>query len=390
MRTNFTVLRCETLLSQKLAAVVQAASKALIPGEQMTNQNSTEETVQEYYDRLSSKWDSLASRTTLDNVYKRIQEMDSEFDSLAEQIDALRTQGYIYHGSWEVSIEEAQNRWPKERRNAEQEYNRVARSLQNDAREIERQFHSAGRSRSQLSRVESDINSFELRVQGAEQRVQATFSRTDSQLGEIYEKVEWAEFLMENLRDASFKLYPSENGVAAAKAEWVSNKKEGLLYLTNQRIIFEQHEEKATKKVLFITTEKELVRELMWEAPIGAVEEVEAKDKGGLLGFGVKELLTLKFNQKAKDVPKETQLRFRDYADNEWWEKLIDLVKTGQIENQKFAKKGRKDRSIQHPKVSTSAPTICPSCSGKLPMAFKGMQQLECEFCGNVVNLALG
>jgi hypothetical protein len=224
-------------------------------------------------------------------------------------------------------------------------------------------------------------------VNGAEQYVLGTFERSSSQLGDIWSGLEWAEFLLDNLRSASFKLLPNENGVAAAKAEWVSEKKkpEGILYLTDHRIVFETTEEKVTKKILFIATEKETIRETAWEAPVGAIEEFGAEDKGGMLGFGVKELLTLTFARNTADVPKEVTLRFLDYADNELWEELIALTKTGAIETQKI--EGAVSADTSRPTIHPVAPTQCPGCGGQLLEVFKGMHQIECEFCGTRVNL---
>ena len=32
-------------------------------------------------------------------------------------------------------------------------------------------------------------------------------------------------------------------------------------------------------------------------------------------------------------------------------------------------------------------PTKCPSCNAPLPPIYKGMQQVECEYCGTAVNI---
>ena len=201
--------------------------------------------------------------------------------------------------------------------------------------------------------------------------------------------MEWATFMLDHVDEATFKLFPDENGVAACKAKWLSQKgePEGILLLTDQRLIYEQVEEVAKKKVLFVTTEKELVRELAWDAPVGAVDKVSAEDKGGFVGFGVKELLTLNFNRDAKGVPDEVTLRFLDYADNEMWVGLVERVKSGQIESEKVVGAAEADASEMEDTPAIAAPTTCSSCGGKMPTFFKGMQRVECEFCGNVVTL---
>ncbi len=316
--------------------------------------------------------------------------MSRDVGELEDYISEIRSMGYVFGGEWEGKAESVQTRWPKEQRTAERELDQQAQIVRDSAREVEQLLNRAERSHNLLDDLERKLQSFENEISAAEQNVRRSFERTSGEIGGIYEEIEWAKFMLENLRDASFKLNPTENGVAACKAKWLSKKgePEGVLYLTDQRVIYEQIEEVATKKVLFIATEKETVRELRWEAPVGAIDKFGAEDKGGVLGFGVKELLTLNFNRDAQDVPDEITMRFLDYADNELWENLIEQVKSGRIEKSKYSGAVSKvETSVETQEETKSYPTICPSCGGKLPKAFKGMQQLECEFCGNVVSL---
>ncbi|MBT7991117.1 MAG: hypothetical protein HN769_14710 [Anaerolineae bacterium] len=124
-----------------------------------------------------------------------------------------------------------------------------------------------------------------------------------------------------------------------------------------------------------------------WETPVGAVDKVSAEDMGGFVGIGVKELLTLNFNRDAKGVPDEVTMRFLDYADNEMWQGLVERTKSGQIESEKYAGAVEAAADEADPTPAVAAPTKCSSCGGKLPTFFKGMQQVECEFCGNVVTM---
>jgi len=49
---------------------------------------------------------------------------------------------------------------------------------------------------------------------------------------------------------------------------------------TVERLVFEQKEKKATKKMLFITTAKETVQELIFAVPVGQIEECQASNIG--------------------------------------------------------------------------------------------------------------
>ena len=170
--------------------------------------------------------------------------------------------------------------------------------------------------------------------------------------------------------------------MAACKAEWEidKDKKEGILYLTDRRMLYEQEQEVAAAKVLFITTKKELVQKLLWEVPIGAVDNAQAEDKGGFIGIGKKQTLTLNFASMPHNLPLTITLNLKDGASNEDWDVLIDRVKNGQIEEDRINPEG----SASGPSA-IDAPTICPSCGGRLPEAFKGMTHLECGYCGQRV-----
>jgi predicted nucleic acid-binding Zn-ribbon protein len=350
---------------------------------------STEESPQEFYARLVSEWSSLSSKVTLNDVSQSLGSVDGELAELDDQIKDLRQRGYIFDGDWEQKAADLHSGWPQQQRSARRELDQQSQLLRETAAEIERLVNRAERDHNRLDDLERNLSSFESQVSAAAQSVEQAFQRTSDGLGEIYEAMEWATFMLDHLHEAPFKLFPDENGVAACKAKWLSKKgePEGLLYLTDQRLIYETVEEVATKKVLFVTTEKETVRELAWEAPVGAVDKVSAEDKGGFVGIGVKELLTLNFNRDAKDVPDEVTMRFLDYADNEMWQGLVERVKSGQIEQEKYAGSEEEVASEAVSAPAASAPTTCSSCGGKMPTVFKGMQRIECEFCGNVIHL---
>jgi hypothetical protein len=150
-----------------------------------------------------------------------------------------------------------------------------------------------------------------------------------------------------------------------------------VLYLTDERLIFEQKEKKATKKVLFIATEKEEVQQLVFAVPIGQIEEVKASQKGFM---GRKEMMELLFTPEA-DLSGAT-LRLRG-ADNEEWAGLIGRVKSGEIARERTRPK---DEAMVE--SARAAPTICPTCGAALDVEIvRGMRQITCEYCGTVIRL---
>lgn len=90
--------------------------------------------------------------------------------------------------------------------------------------------------------------------------IDTEISALQNQLPMIENTLDWGE-------SASFGFLPGESVVRAVKAVWTRDQKEdredpdGILFLTDQHLIFEQREEIASKKVLFVTTERQKVQQ---------------------------------------------------------------------------------------------------------------------------------
>ncbi len=100
---------------------------------------------------------------------------------------------------------------------------------------------------------------------------------------------------------------------------------EGVLYVTSQRLIFEQKEKVATKKVLFLTLASELAHEVMIGEPLSNVRSVKSTNRGL---FGHQDFLEVSF-----DSPKLKTVAFHlNGQDSEEWARLVHMAKSGEIE----------------------------------------------------------
>jgi hypothetical protein len=261
------------------------------------------------------------------------------------------------------------------------EADRRARELEQESDETARKLRQAMAGKpAQIARAESAINTLDSKVSAARSAVEAMYATHQENLNQTRSQVEDIRWLLDQVDEASFSLYPAEDPVVACKAQYMETKKEGpegILYLTDERLIFEQKEEIATKKVLFITTEKEKVQELIFEVPIGQIEESKTTDKGFL---GHKEMLDLRFTHEA-DLSFAT-LRLHGF-DNEEWAGFIGRVKSGEI-----AKERTKPKDEAVVEAARTAPTKCPTCGATLDVEIvRGMREINCAYCGSVIRL---
>src|SRR5690606_10389450 len=86
-----------------------------------------------------------------------------------------------------------------------------------------------------------------------------------------------------------------ESVFIAAEAEWDDNrdKPDGYLFVTNQRVLFEQNEKTGKKFGMFGGSQ---TQQLLWETPLNAIEQITPEDKGL---FGGKDLIHLKLGSGA-------------------------------------------------------------------------------------------
>lgn len=345
-------------------------------------------------ERLASvrtDWQRVAGALALTALFDSLENVSSSLDTLSSDLSDVRARGYRFGRRWETQLGSLRDEWPGQRARAMRLLQTEQHTLQRAANDVEALLSRAERDTGLISTAENRIRAVQSSVDGAQRRVRGIYDTTQSQASALRTEIARAQFTLDALDGASFELLPDEHGVAATEAIWTSDHQEpeGYLFLTDARLIFEQRQEVATKKVLFITTQKELIQEKLWESPIGAVEELEAEDKKAFLSR--KEMLTLRFSERTRELPSDITLRLKG-SDNETWRSLIRQAKSGQLDSDRFGAPAPEERLTETieqegAEPEKELPTVCPNCNAPLPPVFKGMRQVTCDYCGTVTNL---
>ena len=352
------------------------------------------------FNSLRSRWNSLSGRASLGHLNDGLEDLAGKIEGLSDTIAEYRKRGYVYGRGWEARAKTIGKRWPDRQREARKVLRKRARDLEALAKDIDALCEHSKLASSSLDRLDSKIERFESRLESAERDVRGMYDSLQDQIGSLESELREAGNMLDALDEATFKLFPDERGVAVCQAVWTSDRDEpkGLLFLTDGRIVFEQREKKAKKKVLFITTKSELIKEKLWEAPVGAIEDIEIEDeKKGFLGLRSKEMITLRFRERTRDLPGDVTLQLKG-ATNEAWQGLIKRVQGGEIEADRYDAQAATETAAGGTTATAAAPpaapaatppaeipTKCPSCGGKLPTVYKGMREVACEYCGSVV-----
>jgi len=343
---------------------------------------------------VRARWERLAGLVTLGTIFNQLSSVTGEIDSLDNQIAELRARGYRFGRTMEERAATLKSRWPQEKASANRLLQDRRNVLQNAANETQRLLGQAERNTGLLDTVDSRLRTLETQIDEAQRNVQGVFSGTEQEINALQGEMREVRALLDALDSASFELLPDEHGVAVCKAQWVSDNQEpeGMLFLTDSRLIFEQREERVIKRKLF-SSEKELIQEKLWDTPVGAVVELQMEDKkSGLLGLKRQELLTLSFVERTRELPSDATLHLKGGATNEAWLSLIRRVKSEQIAADLFGAPPPQELLAAQTEAEAAAPeaelpTRCPSCNATLPPIYKGMKQVECQYCGMMINI---
>lgn len=317
--------------------------------------------------------------------------MTQQLQELQSVLANLRARGYRYGRGWEGQLTTLQEAWPRQREEATRILEEERRNLDSAKYDVQTLLNRAAREPALFNTADSRVRDFERRVSEAERHVNGVYASTRQAAEALRRNLVEANGVIDALESASFQLYPDEAGFHACKAEWYvrgGQPVEGMLFLTDGRLLFEQRQEIVTKRVLFIKTEKKVQQELLWFAPIGGIEVVALEDKKELLRAR-KELLVLRL--EGGNAPHEVTLNLMD-ARNEDWARYIKRAQEGQFDAERIdvalpATAEAAPSEAGTPVEASAVPTKCPSCGANLPTLYKGMRELRCAYCDTLIRL---
>ena len=281
-------------------------------------------------------------------------------------------------------------RWATIRGSVDSQLIQQSTMLQNDMRMLDAQLphlmavqNSPDMARPLLSALRSSVDGLQSRASAAETAVSSLFEAYENEYEELDGHLDDVTWALDRRDEATFQLLPAEGMVMAVEAVWAKDGKEdgsdpkGILYLTDQRLLFEQKQEVATKKILFITTASEKVHKLLFEVPCGLIEDVQPS-KQGL--FKNQDFIDLRLGVGAFLPGATLHLNGQDSTG---WSVLIKRVKAHELDADRAV---AVDAGVLE-KVK-AAPTQCPSCGGAITRpVLRGQDSITCDFCGFVIRL---
>ena len=228
------------------------------------------------------------------------------------------------------------------------------------------------------SQLEGAMGRLEKSVDGAKERIRGLYGQVPSNVDQTTYQIREIQKYIERANNAKFDWNAGEDMYMVVKAEWKEsgNKKDdpdGFFYISNQRILMEQDE----KKGGFMGFGGKKAEGLLWEAPIGSIDDISFEKKGML---GRIDLIHIKFGSGGPFAEVTVEVK---EGDAKWFASKLKQAASGELE---------KERGLERDQAMVDAiadaPTTCPVCGATFDQqVVRGMTQLECSYCGSVVRL---
>ncbi|MEZ4510742.1 MAG: hypothetical protein R3C62_02615 [Chloroflexota bacterium] len=334
--------------------------------------------------RLEREFEQAEKQSQLSAIYDDIGKFDSKLVEYPLAVDGLRARGYVHSGQLEDQIEALDDKWDAVRP-------RVESALQMQVRRLDSQLNLAERQVSQMGSLagikgaETAVSALSTQVSAAERAVSGLYQGLENELDSIGSRLSNLGKMLDLYEGSpEIRLYEAEGPLLAVEAEWEQDGDEGpdgYLFLTDQRLIFEQREEVVTKRRFGIfKAESEKIQKVLIEVQAHEIEQVSHKEEGGFLGMGKADILELVFAPAAPVTRARFHLKGQDSSD---WAAMIKRVQTGEIDRDR-AEEYLDD--VEAAKVvAASFPTTCPACFAAVAPPPRGATSVTCEFCSTVI-----
>ncbi len=292
---------------------------------------------------LDNSLADLRQRSDLSQVQAEVTQLDSALSHALSLLESARSNGYVYQKNLDEMAYEAMDRWQPIRDQVLNNIPQQAAAFQGRLGGLSAQISglnsvlgNPNMAASRLGSTSSQVNTLLSELNNVEDSLQASYANIQSTASTLTTRLNAVHWGLSQLGEAKFKLGEGENLVMAVPARWDQEgdqDPEGILYLSNKRLIFERKEKVATKKILFITTAKELVQEVLVDQPVANIKDTKAINKGL---FGHQDFLEVQFaDPRLGTVP--FHLNGQDCKD---WSMLIQRCKSGEIENDRASGSG--------------------------------------------------
>ena len=317
---------------------------------------------------MKSELNSLLFR--VNNLPSIVNQIDGNIKGISNRITSIKAGGYYLPGNFEEQLTQLNSQWSQLFPELSTYSTQQSNLLLQKQSILESSIQNSS-SLNELSQYDVNMNNIAQSLNLIESTINSKLQDYQSQYDQLNKELRRAEETSANLSNTSIKWKEKEYPLYATKVKDLTNNTEGILTLSNLRILFEEEKEEVIKKTLFFATEKRTIRETLLDEPIGSIDSIEKAKVGFFRGAGI----YIKF--KPQTNLEELKIDTRSDDDQDIIRFYDDII-SGNLESDK-----KTDRTS-----TGNIPTTCPNCSAPFTDdILKGQTSIKCKYCGSVIKL---
>ena len=301
---------------------------------------------------LSSSLEDLKTRSSLSKLLDEVNQLENDLMHALDLLESARKEGYAYQKDLDEIAYKAMDRWHEIKPEIVGIIPQQAEAFQKKMMTLKPQLVKVNNVLANpvsaapvISDASSQVNGLTTELDVLESSIRNRFTDIRIQTAELTARLNLIHWSMDQLSQAKFTLEDGEDLFHAVQARWDQEgdeDPEGVLYITNQRLLFERKEKVATKKILFITTASEFVQEVLIDQKIETCSNEKAIHKGL---FGNQDFLEITFADS-----KLGNISFHlNGQDCKLWVTWIQKAKSGEIANERSLGSGISFNDISGP-----------------------------------------
>lgn len=341
------------------------------------------ETLKATLEAQRKQFQGLISRVKLTDIVRQVTQTGRAIEGFPDAISKLRSRGYVFRSYLEDKVEVLATQWDAVQGKIDEWIEREADALSAELDKAEALFDRIDENptitvadKRDSIRVGTMMEVLETKVVAAEDQIKAIFDSLKQETDNTTRQIREIEAILTLKDESGVTFNAGENIFLAARAEWVDGgeKPNGILYLSDQRLVFEQKETKGKTLGLFGGKK---VQDVLWDAPVTLVEKVESENKGFL---GGKDMLYLTFASGAPYA--QITVELKGGVSNKLWETQIRRMIRGELESESVSPPDE-----EFVERLRNTPTACPTCGATLPQITGTPSQIECLYCGTAIRI---
>ena len=341
----------------------------------MSTPNVQQNLYQQKVNGMISEVNSLKGQVS--EVENRVLRVDEKITKLPTRISSIRQMNYRIQTNLEGDQAKATEIWGSMAPAIKTEVSSKTPSLKNELNSLESSVNihriSSTYNLMELSGLDLRLNTDKILVNDFSTQIIREMSQIEGILTPIEQGVATAEEVVKLISAASFQWKDGETPVVSVYAKDMNEKTNGVLTLTNQRIIYENEKEIVLKKTLFLVTEKKLERTTTLERPIGTINRLTKGRVGLLAGAG----LYIEFKQGDQQLKLDTKGEEADSV-----VKYYGLITSGQIDEELSKLKPATQKTVEKRIIS------CPKCGAPYTNEiYRGQLAVQCKYCGTTITV---